>query len=613
MNTQSLLYGSALQFLIACSTIFAQFQHGNDHNGFYADVSIENSAVLEWKVQTNGAVRSTPAISGNSIIIGSSDGTVYCLRKNDGKELWRVRVHSPVSSSPAIDNGVVYFSTRSNKIYAVKLKNGTPVWEKQLGTPLPYTWGFDYYVSSPAVDGLTIFIGGSDGYLYALNKKTGAEQWKYRTSSSIRSTPAIDQNNVYFGDCSGKVYAIQKTAGILKWQFNTIGDTLKNESFGFDRKAVISSPTVYKNTVFIGGRDGYLYALEKETGKEIWQFDYSVSWVISTAAVRSNILVTATSDGRFIHALNSDTGKELWRFTTNGPVWASPAITSNNRIIIAGNDGYVYCLELSSGSEVWRFSIGEPIFSSTKPEGNQIFFGSDDGCIYSLKTIQAKRRSVQSVKRAVFWTKNPSVQSFRSGMDVYIRDYFIREGYEFYDETDVKDFLLARINSDTASVVVFATNYFIPAITDDTLGSNILKTYLTRGGKIVILGLNPAAYLLDSSKTKVIGLDFDQAKHVTGISYPYKDLRAHGGFYSSEITADGKQWGLRDGFVGICGMPLSGITTPLAVDENGNATAWVKSFSERKYSGFVQLYLTPSRLTQLPQVQKVAEYGLFGE
>ncbi len=601
-------------FLLLVSTIPAhlnsQFQHAVALLGVHPEAMVNNEVELHWKFKTNGAVRSTPAIAGNNVFVGSSDGFLYCLNKETGKEIWKFKSEGAISSSPVVKNGSVYFACRKNMVYSVRLKNGTLSWKKDLGNPMQYDWGFDYYIGSPAIDNNTIFIGSADGNLYALRLDDGKELWKFKASSMVRSTPAVDDHNVYFGDCSGKVFALNKSNGNRVWQFSTIGDTLDNENFGFDRKAVIASPTVYGEKLFVGGRDGYLYALDKSKGKELWKYDYQVSWIISTVAVKNGILVTGTSDGRFVHALNVNDGKELWRFMTQATVWASPAISGNDIVVIPSNDGYVYSLELTTGKELWRYKLGPQMFSSAVPVRDQIYIGNDNGNVYSLRTKKSDRKPLHSIKRAVFWMKDPVVQSFRSGMDLAVRDYFIKEGYEFYDETDVKDFLLARIKSDTSSVLVFATNYFLPSLTNDTLGSNILQTYMKSGGRIVILGLNPAAYELDSSKKQVIALNFEQAKQQTGIPYRYKDLRTHGGFYSSYITDEGKKWGLKSAFVAISGMPLSDITTALAIDENGKATAWVKTFSSKKNSGYVQMYLTPERLETLPEIQRVVEYGL---
>lgn len=601
---------SLLLIFITVSVCRAQFQNGNAHLGVYLKATPGNVAELQWRTKTGGAVRSTPAVAGNNVIIGSTDGHVYCLTRSSGEQRWKFNADGPISSSAACKDGIAYFVSRKNTLYAVRTSTGTLAWKKSLGIPLPYEWGFDYYVGSPAIEGGTLYVGSADGNVYALHLNTGNERWKFTTSSPIRSTPAVDETNIYFGDCSGKVFALDKSTGRPVWQFSTVGDTLNNEKYGFDRKAVISSPTVYKEKIVVGGRDGFLYALDRTTGRKLWDYDYQVSWIISTAAIKDDILVTGTSDGRFFHALDVSTGKQLWRFPVLGPVWASPAITKNDRVIIPSNDGYVYCVDLQRGSEQWRYKIGPQIFSSPVPVDSIVYVGSDDGFVYSLATKEIARKPLSSVKRAVFWMKDPIIQSFKNGMDVYVRDYFIREGYEFYDETDVKDFLLARIKSDTASLLIFATNYFLPSITNDTLGSNLLQEYLKRGGRVVMLGLNPAAYELDSAKKQVVAINFEQAKRITGIPYRYKDLRTHGGFYSSFITPEGTRWGLRSPFVGISGMPVRDITIPLAVDENGNATAWVKTFSERQNSGYIQLYLTPDRLNELPEIQHVAEYGM---
>ena len=596
-------------FFLISQQSFSQFQNSNAHLGIFSESTVQNTVELEWKFKTGGAVRSTPVIDNGNIIFGSTDGNVYCLSL-DGKEQWKFTTEGPVSSSPIINNGVAYFSCRKNFLYAVSERNGKLQWKKKLGESLTYERGFDYYIGSPSVEDERLYIGSADGNLYAFNINNGKELWRFKATSIIRSTPAIDKRNIYFGDYLGKVFAVNKMNGSLVWTFSTFGDTINNEQYPFDRKAILASPTLSDDKLFIGSRDGFLYALNTSTGKELWHYDYHISWIISTVAIKDNILITGTSDGRFFHALNINDGKEIWRFKTNGPVWASPFISGNDIVVIPSNDGYTYALELKTGNELWRFRVGTQIFSAATALHNNIYFGSDDGNLYSLRTTTTSIQPLQSIKRAVFWMKDPMVQSFRYGMDTYVRDYFIAEGYEFYDETDVANFLKARIQSDTASVLVFATNFFIPAITNDTLGSNLLTLYLNSGGKVVILGMNPASYVIDQEKKQVTGVDFLVAKKITGIDYQFSDLRSHRGFYSAQITDEGKLWGLQNPIVGICGLPLGKVTTPLAIDENGLAPAWVKQFGSKKGSGFVQLFLTPDRLNNLPEIKKVAEYGL---
>ena len=320
--------------IFLCQMEFAQFRNDNSHNGVYRDATLGNEVELQWKVKTGGAVRSSPTQVGERVLVGSSDGFLYCLEADNGNESWKYNADSPISSSPVVAKGIVYVASRNNMLHAVRVDDGSLVWKRTMGIPLPYEWAFDYYLGSATVDEGTVYCGSADGNLYALGAGNGTVLWTFKASSLVRSTPAVDGSNIYFGDCSGKVYAVNKRNGKFVWLFRTIGDTLVSENFGYDRKAVISSPTLDGNRLFVGGRDGYLYALDKGTGKQLWNYDYHISWILSTVAVKDDILITGTSDAQFVHALDVRDGKELWRFQTRGPVWASPAIAGNNIVVI---------------------------------------------------------------------------------------------------------------------------------------------------------------------------------------------------------------------------------------------------------------------------------------
>src|SRR3569833_4165944 len=98
---------------------------------------------------------------------------------------------------------------------------------------------------------------------------------------------------------------------------------MKNELYGFVRKAFIASPAVANNIVVVGDRAGYLYGINETDGKLLWQLDYQITWVISSVAIKDSMIVTGTSEGAYINALNLYTGKEIWRLQTLGPVCSS--------------------------------------------------------------------------------------------------------------------------------------------------------------------------------------------------------------------------------------------------------------------------------------------------
>ncbi len=582
-----------------------QFRGGEAHRGEYKEADRFGKVNIKWIFKSNSAIRSSPLRFGNKILFGSGDHYFYALDTATGKVVWKFLADAPVHSSPAVHDKFVYFSSRANTLYALELSTGKLAWKKSLGKDLPYDWGFDYYIASPLVSGNYVYIGSGDGTMYAIEAGNGRTKWTYNSGERIRSTAAADSEKIYFGDVSGKVHALNKENGNMAWKFSTIGDTLKNENFGFDRKAIIASPAIADDKIIVGSRDGYLYALNSATGNQEWRYNYEVSWVISSVAVKDNKVISGTSDGSFVHALNLSDGKEIWRFRTTAPVWASPCIV-NSKVLAAVNDGFIYCLDLETGKENWRYRTNDRIFSSPLPSNGNIYCGSDDGNLYSLKGVDPSPGN--DVHRAVFWIRDPVFQFFRSGSDMFIRDYFTQAGYARVDVPGLIDFLKKRIEDGEASVIVFATNIF-PYQAVDSGATSMLLSYLSKGGKVVVLGNNPAAFKIDEEKKQMQGLDFALAAKRIGINFPHKDLRSIEGFYSSNITKEGKEWGLKSP-INSLGVPPDLATTILATSETGRAAAWVKNYGGKRGTGFVQLWITPATLSLLPEIYSVAEFGL---
>src|SRR6188508_443201 len=53
-----------------------------------------------WSFKTGGPVKSSPAIVGERVFVGSDDGHVYALDLASGKKLWAFKTGGPVESSP---------------------------------------------------------------------------------------------------------------------------------------------------------------------------------------------------------------------------------------------------------------------------------------------------------------------------------------------------------------------------------------------------------------------------------------------------------------------------------------------------------------------------------
>ncbi len=241
---------------------------------------VNNNPILtaeKWKVAVGAPVRATAALSGNNIYIGASNGIFYSINQQTGTIDWTFDAGDAIHSSAAVSNGTVFFTDNKQALYALDAKSGRKSWSMTFGKSLSYPWAFDYFYSSPVIENNELIIGIKDGYIYNVDILKKSVRWKFKTQGIVRSTPAIEHNVVYAADTEGFLYALDRITGNEKWRFGITGHSLKNEDFGFDRRAIISSPVVIADKVIIGGRDGFLYAVDKNTGKELWRNDHSDS------------------------------------------------------------------------------------------------------------------------------------------------------------------------------------------------------------------------------------------------------------------------------------------------------------------------------------------------
>lgn len=74
--------------------------------------------------QTLGAVFSSPAISEDLAIVGSSDGRLYAIEREGGEIAWSFEVGERVWTSPAVVGGMVYFVSHDGHIYAIREADG---------------------------------------------------------------------------------------------------------------------------------------------------------------------------------------------------------------------------------------------------------------------------------------------------------------------------------------------------------------------------------------------------------------------------------------------------------------------------------------------------------
>lgn len=262
------------------------FFGSGDGNIYALDAS---SGKLIWKFKTGDVVHASPAIADGTLFVGSWDSYFYALDAATGKQKWRFKtgedpaIHNQVGiqSSAVVANGVVYFGCRDSNLYALDAKSGEKKWV--------FNNKGSWVIGSPtAKDGKVYFATSDSGLFYGLDAKTGSVIFSLKFIWPLFSSPAIAGSTLYIGSHEGKLMAVDLTTQKPAWVFQTDGsrqngptytkaDGSPNYDVAFEddfyddiiigvRKmlsvgAILSSPVVVKDVVYVGSSDGNLYAL----------------------------------------------------------------------------------------------------------------------------------------------------------------------------------------------------------------------------------------------------------------------------------------------------------------------------------------------------------------
>src|SRR5213083_1049193 len=102
--------GSVSEGRQAVGTNWPMFR-GNPALTGVASGALPDKLSLLWSFKTGGPVKSSAAILGGRIFIGSGDSHVYALELAGGKKTWAAKTGGPVDSSPLVLDGKVFFGS----------------------------------------------------------------------------------------------------------------------------------------------------------------------------------------------------------------------------------------------------------------------------------------------------------------------------------------------------------------------------------------------------------------------------------------------------------------------------------------------------------------------
>ncbi len=252
----------------------------------------------------------------------------------------------------------------------------------------------------------------------------------------IQTTAPVTADGIaYYADSKGIVRAINVTNGKLEWEAYTGG-------------AVKIAPTLWKDKLYVGSGDGYVYCFKSRTGDLVWKFraapverkipvygSLMSTWPVGAGVlIEDGILYAAAGivnyDGTYVYALDAETGKIKWENNTSGHLLKEAKtgasvlghmLINNDKLYIASGTSLspaVYdlnsgiCLNDSSQLEAcqsfsprgWElFLTGDHVIAAGKP-----FYSHPEHEVYDL-TVTRKMLHTSMGNRDILWVHNKKI------------------------------------------------------------------------------------------------------------------------------------------------------------------------------------------------------------
>jgi outer membrane protein assembly factor BamB len=220
-----------------------------------------------------------------------------------------------------------------------------------------------------------------------------------KRGSYAAPTPVTDGKHVYayFGSEGAYCYDF---GGKLIWKQSLGG-------IGTMGMGVGTSPVLFDDLVILlcdqefDGKDSFIVALEKKTGREAWRVkrEVSVSWatpVVVTTKQRAELI---TAGNEFIVSYDPRTGKELWRMEgLKSHAIATPVVKGDLVILSSGFPSKVIKavrlggLGTLDGTDkiVWTYNKGTAYVPSPILYGDYVYLMSDAGILTCLEAETGK-------------------------------------------------------------------------------------------------------------------------------------------------------------------------------------------------------------------------------
>lgn len=198
-----------------------------------------------------------------------------------------------------------------------------------------------------------LYTGNDAGVLHALDPR-GNVRWKIETGKPIKARPAVIGDSVYLSSDNGFMYRLDKRTGRELWRASIDrGSPARispaEEGSRWDRYG--SSIVSDQSRLYVASRDKRLYAIDAATGKEAWSIAAD-DMMTATPALYRDLVVFADFAGK-VRAVSAADGAQRWVYDALLPV-AGDIVIADDRVLVGSRTYELIALDAATGTEQWK-------------------------------------------------------------------------------------------------------------------------------------------------------------------------------------------------------------------------------------------------------------------
>jgi len=311
-----------------------------------------------WQVSVGRAVRGAPAITETVVAVGTADRQVTLLDRATGQMLWHTRLNGTIHGGPLIDGDRVYVASEaspSGRVYALALKDGRILWNTETG-------GIE---AGLAIEGDSLYAGTESGRMLRLDTQEGKVQWQRQLTGSIRTDPVPGPAGLAVITTADTLYLLDAATGSVRRRVGLPGTVLAppalsqtgihlfagttaghilainliDGAFTWDLKAgdaVLSAPTLVRDTVFCVTRDGHLWLIPRDHPDSARALPLGIVTTAGPTPLGEGRGILVASITGEVLLVESQHGDILWRAELDGPIEQPPLVRSRELVVVAG-------------------------------------------------------------------------------------------------------------------------------------------------------------------------------------------------------------------------------------------------------------------------------------